>query len=54
MQNYRCISCKNYLGDLSCQAFKVIPESILTGKNDHSQPLPGQDNDIVFEPIEDQ
>lgn len=53
MQNYRCVECKNYLGDLSCQAFEVIPEIILTGENDHSKPLPGQDNDIVFEPIDE-
>lgn len=47
----RCITCKNYFGDLSCQAFAEIPEEILTDKNDHSEQLPGQGNDIVFEPL---
>ena len=28
-----------------------IPNAILDGDNDHSKPLPNQDNDIVFEPI---
>jgi hypothetical protein len=49
MENFRCINCKNYLGDLTCQAFKEIPESILVGENEHLKPLPEQDNDIVFE-----
>ncbi|WP_152556605.1 cytoplasmic protein [Methylobacter tundripaludum] len=49
MISTRCIACKNYFGDLSCQAFEQIPEEILTDKNDHSEPLADQDNDIVFE-----
>ena len=49
MQKDLCFKCKNYFGDLSCMAFKEIPEEILVGDNDHSEPLPGQDNDIVFE-----
>ncbi len=54
MENYRCINCKNYLGDLSCQAFTLIPEEILVGDNDHSTPLPTQDNEIVFEYMDDE
>lgn len=50
MENNRCINCMNYLGDLSCQAFKEIPEEILVGDNNHTKPLPDQDNDIVYEP----
>ena len=46
----RCHKCRNYLGDLSCMAFDVIPEEILNGSNDHSEPLEDQENDIVFEP----
>ena len=51
MINNRCINCRNYLGDLSCMAFDKIPNKILSGENDHSKPLPEQDNNIVFEEI---
>lgn len=48
-----CSNCKNYLGDNTCLAFPDgIPDEILNGDNDHSKPLPNQDNDIVFEPID--
>jgi hypothetical protein len=53
MQTDLCNGCKNYLGLLICLAFPDgIPDEILTGGNDHSKPLPGQDNDIVYEPRE--
>lgn len=53
MQTDLCNNCKNHLVDLICLAFPDgIPEEILTGENDHSKPLPGQGNDIVFEPVE--
>ena len=29
-----------------------IPNEILSGKNDHSKPLPDQSNDFVFENID--
>jgi hypothetical protein len=47
-----CFSCKHFnLEKINCDAFKdQIPEEILNGDNDHSSPLPDQDNDIVFEP----
>lgn len=49
-----CQNCKNYIGDLKCKAFiNGIPQEILEGKNDHSKPLKGQGNDIVFEKIPD-
>ena len=52
MQNYLCSLCKNYYGDFKCKAFKEkIPEEIFNGFNNHSKPLPKQDNDIVFESI---
>ena len=52
MQIQLCNLCKHYLTDLKCIAFiEGIPEEILTGKNDHSKPLPKQENEIVFEPI---
>jgi len=47
-----CMNCKHYLIDKQCEAFKIIPDSIWEGDNDHSKPLPEQDNDIVFEEIE--
>lgn len=47
-----CNSCRNYIKELKCKAFNVIPDEILFGENDHSKPLPEQDNNIVFEPIE--
>ena len=54
MQSDLCPGCKNYLGDLVCLAFgDGIPDEILSGQNNHSVPLPGQDNDIVYEPKEE-
>lgn len=44
----RCVNCVNYLGELSCLAFDRIPDEILTGENDHSKPLRGQDNDFIY------
>jgi hypothetical protein len=52
MENDRCLKCKNYLSDLRCLAFNEIPKEILLDENDHSEPLPNQDNNITFEPIE--
>lgn len=48
-----CMECKHYIIDRTCNAFPdYIPDEIWEGKDDHSKPLPEQDNDIVFEPIE--
>lgn len=34
---------------LTCEAFpQGIPKEILNGEIDHSEPLPNQENDIVF------
>jgi len=49
MTNDRCISCKHYLGDLTCVAFDRIPNEILLGEDDHSKPR--QDGDFFYEPI---
>jgi hypothetical protein len=50
-----CNTCKHLHGDnmeaFSCDAFDNIPKEILSGKNMHTKPLPGQKNKIVFEPI---
>lgn len=36
----------------TCDAFPAgIPDVILSGQNPHTSPLPGQLNDIVFEPL---
>ena len=53
MTKLLCNICKNYLYDLTCEAFPDgIPEEIITGDNDHLSPLPEQENDIVYDPIE--
>ena len=48
-----CFKCKNFNEIIGgCKAFSDdIPNEILSGENDHSKPLPDQNNDIVFEPI---
>lgn len=55
IQNVLCNSCKHFhfedFEHISCDAFKDIPKEILTGRNRHLEPLPGQKNDIVFEQI---
>lgn len=50
-----CYKCKHFDENTStCKAFKGdIPDEILEGDNDHSKPLPDQENEIVFEPIEE-
>lgn len=49
-----CLNCKLLEKDFKCKAFPSgIPEVIMIGKVDHDEPFPGQDNDIVFTPIDD-
>lgn len=49
-----CFNCKHFdINTSKCPAFDGdIPEDILSGYDNHSEPLPEQDNDIVFEPID--
>ena len=49
-----CIKCKHFnykdFNGLTCLAFpEGIPDEILLNGNNHSKPLPEQDNDIIFE-----
>jgi hypothetical protein len=46
-----CFKCKHFRRfEGGCDAFPDgIPEEITIGNNDHSKPLPNQDNKIVFE-----
>lgn len=45
-----CNNCRHDNGDGTCRAFpNGIPTKILIGKNNHSVPLPEQQNDITFE-----
>ena len=49
-----CVVCKHRIKGKKCKAFpKGILSDILTGKFDHTQKHPDQDNDIVFEPIKE-
>jgi hypothetical protein len=52
MTNNLCNNCKHYVGGLTCLAFERIPNQILSGNNDHSKPLKGQNEDYTFEPKE--
>ena len=49
-----CRFCKhlyNLVGDLKCAAFpKGIPRIITSGQLFHNEPLPEQENDLVFKP----
>jgi|LakMenEpi03Aug12_release.lakeMendotaPanAssembly.Ray.scaffolds.fasta_scaffold206887_2 hypothetical protein len=50
--NDNCFLCVHYFGDKSCFAFpNGIPDEIIVGDNLHTEPLPNQGNDIVFEKI---
>lgn len=46
-----CSKCKHFRRfEGGCAAFpNGIPDEITSGLNDHSKPLPEQENDIVFE-----
>ena len=50
-----CIQCMHYNKENNnCSAFPdIIPYEIYAGPNDHSKPLPEQENNIIFEPIDD-
>ena len=49
-----CFKCKHFKQfEGNCSAFpKGIPDEITSGENEHSEKLPGQKTDLVFEPIE--
>jgi len=49
--NLICFTCKHFHKyGMGCDAFpKGIPDEITSGRNEHSKPLPGQTNTIVYE-----
>lgn len=53
--NLVCFRCKNYRRfQGGCLAFPSgIPEEIVSGENEHSKPLKGQRNKIVFEQMKE-
>lgn len=48
----QCVTCARFhVSDLSCDAFPDgIPEEIIAGRFDHTQPYPG-DNGLLYEPV---
>lgn len=48
-----CNRCKHHIEGFKCKAFgdNLIPLEIIEGDDDHSVPYDIQDNDLVFEPI---
>lgn len=52
MMTFQCPTCKHYNGTFTCDAYPDrIPDEILTGEYDHTEPFEG-DNGIQYEPIE--
>lgn len=49
-----CNTCARRTGPMSCQAFGVIPDEILTGAVLHTEPLPDQDNQYAYLPEEEE
>ena len=48
----QCNSCKNVITWKNCKAFpQGIPEELLEGKWDHTEPYPG-DNGILYDPVD--
>jgi hypothetical protein len=51
-----CSKCKHFdRFNGGCLAFPEfnIPDEITSGENLHTEPLPEQENNIIFEPIDD-
>jgi hypothetical protein len=50
-----CFNCKHFkLFGVGCDAFPDgIPSEITSGENEHKTPLPDQENEIVFQQIEE-
>jgi hypothetical protein len=48
---FNCVHFREFAG--GCDAFpEGIHEKITSGRDEHKEPLKGQGNEIVFEPIE--
>lgn len=50
----QCQACKNLINvDIpSCRAFELIPNNLFTNVNWHDEPIPEQDNKIIYEPLD--
>lgn len=48
----RCKHLKETNNRLECEAFNVIPLEIWQAENNHGKPLDGQENNTVFEPLD--
>lgn len=46
-----CNNCMNYIEDGKCSAFPEGIPFVIYETNDHSKPLPEQENNIVYVPI---
>ena len=54
MTGSMCDKCIHYKGKGECDAFPDgIPNDIITEERRHDEPVPEQDNDIVFSSIPD-
>jgi hypothetical protein len=53
-QSTQCLMCRHYTMLITCDAYPDgIPEAIVTGEHDHTQPYPG-DNGIRWEPASEE
>lgn len=53
-QSTQCITCRHYRGLTTCDAFPDgIPDVIVTGEHDHTDPYPG-DHGIQYEPVDEE
>lgn len=53
MESDYCLRCKHYLSSGTCEAYEEkIPKEIFVGEVEHDSPRPDQENNIVFEPLD--
>ena len=49
-RSYMCEDCKHFVRGLTCRAFDIIPLEIFDNPEGHTEVVPGQNGDYVFEP----